>query len=364
MTLLATTIFLLSPVNPDVHARHEQIQQPAIVRPLADERIPKSIWTQSSGNGRHLQSSLVFPDRDGSFDRTSLDSFDNFGLDVGCGFFGNGDTLSLFLNRRVSGSVNDDFEGAKSALLVNHPGATAIAEPVAQPGSATFASVFYANAKGGREGLWVADVSGWTLTFRATYDPQHQQSVLDAVSSLAAKALANAGKHLADCATAPAIVRDGTEITDKNRLASLSLIASVSEAVDDEKPVTAATDNWCAESPAGDEQIPLLYWRNIAMVGHAGHADRMSLMTMEEPPILVLNADPTASLIDEQSAKAGRTVYELTLKDRGVISVFGFFSGRPSLQIVNPISTDVFAGRRRAVTSFDPKSNTITIPSQ
>lgn len=361
MTLLATAIFLIAPVNPNVPARHEAVQQAQAVRPLADDKVPLSIWSSATGNGVHLQSSLECGERAGALGRSDLKTFDNYGLDVGCGYSSDAAVVSLFFTRRATSSVNDDFEGAKNAILMRFAGARPVAPDANQPSGMSFTSASYESAPGIREGLWVADVSGWTLTFRATYKQAHDKEVADAITSLATRAASTAGSHLSACASAPTVERKGIEIKDKDRVMTLSLIASASEAVENDKDHVPAPETWCAERPAGDEQIPMLYWRNIALQGKAGRADRLSLMTMDAPPYLLISGNPTASLIDDESSKSGSTVFQLTAKEGKVVSVYSFFSERPDLPVVNPIGKDIFTGRRAPVTSFDPGSNTVTI---
>lgn len=361
MGLLATAVFLIAPVNPNIQARHEGVQQTQIVRPLADERVPLSIWSASSGDVTHLQSSLACAQRVGAFERTDLNTFDNYGFDVGCGYSTDTAVVSLFFNRRATTSASDDFEGAKNAIMLRFPGAKIAPPPVSQPSGMAFSSASFESSSGIREGVWVADVSGWTLTLRATYKQSHEQEVIDLLSALAAKTTTSAAPHLSACSGASPVERKGTEIRDKDRVMTLSLIASVSEAVGTDKARSPVSETWCAESPAGDEQIPMLYWRNIAMTENAGHADRLSLMTMDAPPFLLVSGNPTAGLVDDESSKSGSAVFQLTAKEGKMINVYSFFSGRPSLQVINPIGKDIFIGKRTPVTSFDPGSNTITI---
>jgi hypothetical protein len=97
------------------------------------------------------------------------------------------------------------------------------------------------------------------------------------------------------------------------------------------------------------------------MIGNAGRADRLSLMTMESPPFLLVSGNPVATLVDAQSIKDGTTIYELTMEDGNVLGAYGFFVERPDLSVVNPIGKDVFTGRRAPLTTFNTGTNTITI---
>ena len=366
MNLIAFAVFIVSPPNGAPAVLHERMLEPSHFEKVASTEIPKSIWRVDGGDGVHLQSTLVCPNAIGRFDRSQLIPFDGFGLDVGCNFDASGlGRITLFLTRRHGQTLNQDFEDAKSALHQSMPGVVPIAGSAPVPAGLNFTSAVYTRTDSTRTGLWVADVSGWTFEFRATYTADQEKEVLNAMSGLTEKMNATAGQHLSACAAAAPAIRNGAEITDKDKIMSLSLMAMVSEAAEDDKgkPAAVAADQWCAETPVVDQEAPVLFWRNILLVGNAGAADRVSLMTIGEPPILVSSGNPTASLIEKEASKADATIYQLTGKKDDTTFVFEFFNGRPASATLTPIAKDVFLGRRAPVTSFNAKTNTITIPS-
>lgn len=359
MSLLAAVATLFIPtINAVPATAHERAFQTKIEK-VADDSLPLSIWR---ADGTHLQSTLTCPAKVGKFERITLTPFDNFGFDVGCNFDYRGEArITLYLTRRKGGSLADDLEIAKSALKQNMTSAQLIDGATAAPTGLPFTGSIYAVSGSIRTAVWVAEVSGWTMKFRATYRTENEAEVIATMTSLAENTKKTAATHLAACAAAPAVTRDGKEIADKDRIMTLSLMAGILDATAETKGVKPA-EQWCAEESAGDQETPMLFWRNIA-AGNAGPVDRMSLMTMGEPPMLLSTGNPTASLIEEDSGKGKGLIHQLTEKRGTTTYVFTYFEGRPSASTLTPLAKDIFLGKRNPVSSYDSKSNTITVPS-
>lgn len=352
----AAAVIAITPTDPPAVA-HEQTNTP-FLELAAQPDPPKSIWRQeSSGDGVHAQSTLVCPAKVAGFDRSLLAPFDNFGFDVGCNFDRAGARVTLYLTRRTNRTLQDDLTAAQSAMKQNMTDVQPITGATAMPGTL---GALYARTDGTRTGVWVADVFGWTLKFRATFAVDRESDVLSAMSGLTARANDTAGKHLGACAAAPPVTRSGATITDKEQNDSLAMMAGILSATADagEKSAGAATQQWCAEEAAGDQEIPLLFWRNIKAAADGGPADRISLMTVGEPPMLISSGNPLLSEIEKDS---GGPIYELDAYQGTTAFVFAFFKGRPAAATLSPIAKDIFLGKRNPLVSYDTKSNTITI---
>jgi hypothetical protein len=367
MSWLAVIPLFITPADTPSTTAHEgafksRIEQSTTIE-LAANETPKSVWrVDASGMATHWQSAMICPTAVRSFQRKDLVPFDGFGLDVGCNFIaadGNA-VISLYMTRRKGQSLNDNFVSAQDALKQRLPEAKSMSGDVPAPKGLTFTGALYELGDGTRTGVWVTDVSGWTFKFRATYVAGSQTEVLDTMSELTDRTRSTAGTHLAACAAAPAAERPGTQITDQDRLGALSLIGALG-AVGDDKPKTKITEQWCVEEPAGDREVPMLFWRNIANTGNIGAVDRMSLMTVGEPPILLSEGNPAASLLDEK-AKGGPVIHQLTTKKADTTFIFAFYSGRPSATTLAPLVKDLALGKKGAIVSFTEGTNTITLP--
>ena len=368
MPLLATAAFVLPLVQqPEPYQMPARSHEHAIMGakgPVA-EQTPKSIWrVASDGAGTHLQTSLTCAKTVGEFDRSQLHYFDGFGLDVGCNYNRPGDgTVTIYLTQRHGRPIAGDFTGADAAIKQRWPDVKVVDGAVPSPSGLAFQSVMYARADGTRTGLWVADVSGWTYSIRATYSPDLEPKVMSALTSLTDAMRSTAGTHLAICAAAPPETRNGAHITDEKRISSMSLVAGLLEASAKEKSGAQASfaEQWCAEEAAGDNDAPMLLWRNVALTGNAGPMDRMTLMTMGEPPALISFANPLASAIEKEASGKDALIYQLIEKRGDTTDVYAFFDGRPSKPALAPVAKEIFLGRQNPLTSFNAKSDTITI---
>lgn len=341
---------------------HERVNRP-FLELASQSDPPKSIWRlDSAGDGVHAQSTLVCPAKVAGFTRSILVPFDNFGFDIGCNFDRSGARVTLYLTRRMNRALQDDFTAAQDAMKQNMTDIQPVAGATPMPVTLAFTGALYERNDGTRTGVWVADVSGWTFKFRATYAADRESETLSAMSELTAKMSETAGKHLGACAAAPPVARSGATITDKEQNSSLAMMAGIlSAAADvDDKTGTPAAEQWCAEEAAGDREIPLLFWRNIRAEADAGPADRMSLMTIGEPPMLISSGNP---LLGEAEKGIKGPLYVLDGHQGTTTFVFAFFSGRPAATTLSPIAKDIFLGKRKPQSSYDTKSNTITISS-
>lgn len=355
MSLLAATLFLASPA-PLPASAHEEAAG-IMQRVAAPADTPKSIWrVDGTDNATHLQSTLPCPAKVGTFERNVLRPFDGFGFDVGCNYDSAGvGRVSVYLTRRTGRTLADDFAGAQASLKQVMPDATPVAGTSPAPAGFAFTGALYNRTDGTKTGLWVADVSGWTFKFRATYVAAKEQDVLNAMSELAAKAKTTAAPYLATCATAQPVVRDGKLVTESSEITMLTLVGTVD--LQDRK----TAEHWCAEDLVADEKAPLLFWRNAANTTKLGPVDRLSLMTIEEPPMWLVTANGLTSFVEEDDKKP--TPYALIEKVGKTTYTYAFYRGRPALGTLSPLVIDVLAGNAKPIAAFDGQTISIAPPA-
>jgi hypothetical protein len=343
--------------------------------PIAHERAfeqqgqaaptPKSVWRLEPPSGAvHLQSTLTCPPSAGTFGRTGVVAFDGFGFDVACTFASGNSRVALFLSKRRGQSIADDFDDARAALVARDRNAKPSDEPPgALPGAARALTAAYETHDGFETGIWTADLVGWTLTFRATYAPGARADVVAALSKMSEQARSTAGAHLAACAAARPIARDGVAITDRELVTRLALVAGMSEQAGSENiTVPVRNERWCVEETAPDQKTPMLYWRNIANEGAEGPLDRMMLMTQEEPPMWLISGNAIANMLADKKDAQGPIVHQLTEARGDAVFMFAFYRGRPALGTLLPFVQAIVAGHARPVAKYDPKTNTVTLP--
>lgn len=371
MSLLAAAAFVL-PLMPQPEPytmpapRHEGMVM-AQSGAAAPPEIPQSVWQgERDAKATHLQSQLTCAKAFDEFERERLVVFDGFGFDVACNYqHSTTSTVTLYLTRRQGRQLSDDLAGAEDAIKKRWPGVAPAIGATAAPTGLAFQGTLYTLPNGMRTGVWVADISGWTLKFRATYVPDQEAITAKAMSSLAQSASASAAPQLSACAAAPAVTRDGKAITDQDRISQLSLMSGVFDAAKDleDKPAAQTAERWCAENGTGDNDAPMLFWRNVTATStSAGPVDRLTLMTMGPAPALLSVFNPDSSLVEKEAGSGEVMIHQLTEKRDDTTYVFAFFAGRPSMEALTPISKEIFRGRLNPVTSYNAKTKTITLP--
>ncbi len=344
---------------------HERTFEPlAAVEPIPTS---KSIWhVDAAGNATHTQSTLVCPARVGNFEGGNATVHDGFGLDVSCSFdLPKAARITVFLTKRSGHSLRGDFDATRAAIAVHRPD-QALSEKMADTlsGPPTFLSASYELDDGNAaSGVWMADLSGWTLKYRAFFLENAHSETLEALAKLTEQVRTTAAVHLAACAAAQPVARSGVQIVDRELTRRLSLIAGMSEQAGDENVTPLPKrERWCVEDKIDAREAPMLYWRNVANTGADGPVDRLTLMTEEEPPTWIISANATASMLVDARDGPGALIHQLTEPRDGKVFMFTYYRGRPSLATLKPQVRSIIQGSIRPVAKYDPKTNTVTLP--
>lgn len=172
------------------------------------------------------------------------------------------------------------------------------------------------------------------------------------MQELASKAKSTAATYLATCAAAAPVTRDGKLVTDSGEIMMLTLVGGID--LGDKK---LAAPHWCAEDIVAEAKAPLLFWRNVANTTKVGPVDRLSLMTIDEPPTWVVSANGIAGLVDKNPDKP--TPYALSEQRGTATYFFAFYRGRPALATVGPLVVDIVTGKAKPIGASD--GNTISV---
>lgn len=344
---------------------HERTFEPlTTVEPVPTS---KSIWRiDAAGEATHAQSTFVCPARIGTFNGGKATVHDSFGLDVSCSFdLPNAARVTVFLTKRTGQSLQDDFNATRAAIVAYRSGqelTETTAETLAGP--TAFLSTSYDLDDGNAAtAVWMTDLAGWTLKYRAFYVQRARTDTIEALAKITGQARATAGAHLAACAAATPIVRNGIEIKDRELTRRLSLIAGMSEQSGTESVTPLPKhERWCVENKIEAREAPMLYWRNIANSGADGPVDRLTLMTEEEPPTWLISANAAASMLVDARDGPGALIHQLTEPRDGKVFMFAYYRGRPSLTTLAPLVRSIIAGQVRPVAKYDPATNTVTLP--
>lgn len=353
------------PNDPDALLRQQAAALDA--KPLS-----KFIWQMSDdGSALHLQSGLVCPAKWGAFTRGRPATFDTLGTDIGCDYQnGLGTEVTMYLTQRHGQWPGDDLAKAQAELQQFHPGYTLL--PPSAEGAlecdAPWKRVLYGGNKDTlHSGIWLRDLGGWTLEFRASYAAISAGDAVAAMNALAAQALSSAGTHLAACAAAAPVERTGTAVTDDATLMMMVILAAAATgAADidkskdaDAKPVAHLPENWCVE-PAGNSAA--LFWRNIASDNHNGAVDRLTVDGETNQQVIVVEGAPLLALVANTGARADAPLtHMVTLTQGTLIYILGIYDGRPSAADVFALARDILTEKRKPLAARDMKTGKVNI---
>jgi len=339
---------------------------------------PASIWKPTQDGGlEHLQSGLSCPGRFLRYHRSNALHYDDFGLDVSCNYAGEGADLTVYVTRRQTGDIAAAMTEAKRELTVGraerHPQLLGDSQPVV--GGVRFLKALYFLDQGLHSSIWIADLNGWTLEYRASYLINKEADAEADLGPLTALVQASAGARLAACAKALPPERAGVAVTDKQDLQQAALMASlmgsaaVLSALEHKTPALPAPASspvfWCAEQPLKRDGHPLLFWRGIDAAGLDSGEDKVSLMTVGPPPSMELTPDRLGDLVRLAKDKNAASRWTASIGNEGKVSFYGFFAGRPSADAAADLYGAVVSGTAKALGgySIDGKNINLTMPT-
>jgi hypothetical protein len=335
---------------------------------------PLSIWRlDEAGAAEHLQTGLGCPARVGEFDRTQLVNYDALGFDVDCNYRrADGADLTVYLTRRSGTSAADAVTEAKRELMVVRAGLhpALISETRPAVGGLDWSYTLYALDGGYHSAIWIADLDGWTLEYRVTYLAPVEAQALAEVAAMTDLVQRSAGARLGLCAKSPAAARSGTAITDTAMLKSAAMLTALTggaakaaltggKAIETPRPVV-----WCVERGIPTPKVALLFWRGVHADGSDGNTDKISAMTIGEPPALVVASDEMGNIVAKAKNQPDDN-WVATTQRADLTRVYGYFNGRPSAELLSGLFMDVLTGQAKPLVGYgaDGKSITISMPS-
>jgi hypothetical protein len=297
-----------------------------------------------------------------------IETFDRFGLDAGCNYQAQLSDVTIYLTRRSDSGLDAAMVEAKrefeTARASEHPQPIS-GSPRAGEGL-EWKVALYAADGGLREGIWVADMSGWTIEYRATYHAEDEKTLIADLGAFTDLARKTAGARLSLCAKSPAPHRAGQTIINKKQISEYAVMTSLlgSAAL---AGATGGSDGleqpliWCAEKPIEQSGYQMLFWRAVNPGGEDANSDQLTLMTDGPPPTLMLGPDGggIGALINAVNNKTEK--WTATMRTNGRVRIFAYFNGRPPPEIVSDLFTKILKGDAKAVGGYGVNGKNITI---
>jgi hypothetical protein len=331
---------------------------------------PLSVWRNNAAAvPEHLQSGLVCPATFRGYNRTNLHIYDGFGLDVSCNYQADHSDITVYLTRRTDTDLQAAVDQAKREFLQvrtaeYHPQFVSTTHPT--DGGLAWTVLLYADDYDLHDGIWLADLGGWTLEYRATYRKDIEVQAVADIDAMTAAVLASAGPRLTACAKQPPPARIGVPITDAKaaqeaaeETATLGGIYAIAAADPKIKKEPAAPTLWCAEATFPNDKLPVLFWRGVHPDGSDAQTDRVTLMTQGDPPEMTVAGDALAALAEQ--ARPGSATWAARVVTGDMTRIYAMFKGRPAPSALAAVFVDALSGHRAPLTGYGAKGSKITI---
>jgi len=266
----------------------------------------------------HRQTGLVCPVSFAGWPRVGMVMFDKVGLDVSCSYRGSAGLISIYLTRVDPAGLNSDFESSKQSLLQVMRDAVPDDKSADGPSGFTWLKAGYSTQNGAvHSDVLLAQVSGWELKFRATYNTAAMAEVNTALAALGAGVARTAAPNLAACAAAPLPARNGKLL--QSPPSETIMAAALGTPVMTALPAITGNDPiWCVEQGLNIGGAFYLYWRNIAAA---------ALVMERITPVL----DGPVVYISKLGLKDTAQTYYAWIDGPEEVGILEFFEGRPAL---------------------------------
>jgi hypothetical protein len=242
-----------------------------------------------------------------------------------------------------------------------------VSESLEQWDGQDWAVVLYGEDAAVTDGIWMADIAGWTLEFRVTYRTADQSRIAEEVKDSAKTILKDVGARLVTCAKAAPAERRGRAITDKAAIESASMMTSVLggalAAGLQKKDANAGDPTFrCAEQAIQHDGMAMLYWRSIRPDGSDALYDEISVELNDGPLAMSCTSGLLGLIADQAKDKTDREPQWSASVDRGGRNlIFGYFWGRPTIEDMGGLFEAALTGKSKPVGGYSAKGNAITI---
>jgi hypothetical protein len=292
--------------------------------------------------------------------------FDKFGLDVGCNYSGASAGVSYYLTYRNGSGLPEAMLEAKRELengnAARHP--KLVSETKSREGEVDWNIAAYEDDGGMRDVIWLGDLSGWTIEYRATYRIRDESRVSTDIRTFAADVHASIGGRFQTCAKSKPAARDGKPVTDQNSVQSSSMMTSIlgggmQLVAENGKASETQSPMICFEHAASYAAYPLVFSRSIGANGADKLSDVVSVVTAGAPITVNFAGGGLAGLVTD---KPGQPQQWTATYDRdGQTLIYGYFSGRPSIDQMGDLVARMLSGNAKPVGGYSAKGKAISI---
>jgi hypothetical protein len=286
---------------------------------------------------------------------------------VSCGWNSQTAKITVYMTRMPD--LAAAYAGAKASLVeagqAVHP--VLVSDGIVQVGGVSWLRAEYKEDNAVRSDIWMADLHGWLLLYRATYPEADAAGLSRALDDITGIVRASAGARLDLCAKTQPPERKGRVAKDEGPAGAAGLMAVIAGAAAGVEPEKGAAQPpepivFCVEAALPAKDRNLLLWRGVTARGEDARVDQVTAMTVDAPPALQIAHDETLSLISSELA-SGRGVerWVASMHNGGRTVFFANFDGRPSEKLTAPLMRRILDGKAQPLGSYSAGDKTITI---
>lgn len=328
---------------------------------------PASVWQlKKEGGYEHLLTGLRCPATLGVYHRRTVAVFDKFGLDVGCDYSGASAGVSYYLTHRNGSGLEEAMVEAKHELENGNAArhTKLVSETKSRAGDVDWIIATYDGDGGMRDVIWLGDLSGWTLEYRATYHIPDEARVSADIRTFAADVHASVGARLQTCAKATSAARDGKPITDQNAVQSASMMTSIlggamQSVVAEGKAEEVQSPTACVERAGSYAGYPFVFSRSIGSDGSDMLSDVVTVVAAGTPINVDFAGGGLAGLVADKPGQPQQ--WTATYDHDGQTLIFGYFSGRPTIDQMGDLVARMLSGDAKPVGGYSAKGKDISI---
>ena len=123
----------------------------------------------------------------------------------------------------------------------------------------------------------------------------------------------------------------------------------------------ATTLIWCVETPVANSGYHMLFWRALDTDGKDAANDRLSVVTADPSPFLMLGPDGGGIRALLASTNGEKEKWSATMVAKGQTLIYGYFDGRPPAATAVDLFAKVLNGEAKPVGGYGAKGKNLMI---
>ena len=121
---------------------------------------------------------------------------------------------------------------------------------------------------------------------------------------------------------------------------------------------------WCPEDVREVDGHAFMFWRGVDSKGADALTDKVSALTLSQPPTLFAAPDPGDLINSFANGGGKRPRWAATLQDSQQTLIFGFFNGRPPSTALSDLLSAAISGKAQPIGAFGANGKDISVTAR